>query len=98
MAGPDTVVAMSACSVTGLTTVTTWAPAEEPSLLAALGSLVSAVLETELLNGPLAGTVTVTVKFAATPLARPARDQVTTSALYAPPLEAETNVAPAGSV
>src|SRR6187402_3406415 len=85
---------MSAC---GMTVVTTWATAAEPSLLAALGSLVTAALETELLNMPLAGAVAVTVKFADAPLARLARDQVTIPALYVPPLEAETKVAPAGS-
>ena len=89
------VVTMSAC---GMTAVTTWAAAAEPSLLAALGSLVSAVLETELLNVPLPGAVTVTVRFAVTPSASPASDQVTIPALYVPPLEAETNVTPAGNV
>ena len=93
--GPVMVATMSAC---GMTEVTTWAAAAEPSLLAALGSLVSAVLKTELLKVPLAGAVAMTVKFAATPLPRLARDQVTTPALYVPPLEAETNVAPVGSV
>src|SRR5678815_95958 len=85
---------MSAC---GMSAVSTWAEDAEPSLFAALGSLVNAVLETELLNVPLPGAVTMTVKFAVTPLARPARDQVTIPALYDPPLEAETKVALAGS-
>src|SRR5262245_45834917 len=98
MAGPVTVGAISACSVTAVTAVTTWAAADDQSLLPALGSVVSAALSTELLSGPLGGAVTMTVKFPATSLASPARDQVTTPALYAPPLEAETNEAPAGSV
>ena len=65
----------------------------------AVGSPVAAVQELMFVSVPLAGTVTVTVKFVVAPFARLTRvGQVTTPVVKIPPAEALTNVTPAGNV
>ena len=83
----------------GVTVVVTLAEEEEPLLFEASGSLVVEVLDTVLVNGPLTGAVMVTVKLVVAALAKLVMvGHVTTPALFVPPLDALTNVAPAGNV
>src|SRR5438093_1499188 len=96
LAGPDLATARSACSV--MVVVTRLAGAE-PFPYAALFRSVEAVAAATLTSVPVAGAVTVTERVTLAPLARLATvGQVTTPAACVPPLVAEANVAPAGSV
>src|SRR5213593_3559186 len=95
-AGPDLATARSAIP---LTVVVTRLAGAEPLLFAGAGSLVVVVAMATLTSVPVAGAVTVTERVTLAPLARLATvGQVTTPAAWVPPLSAETNVTPAGSV
>src|SRR5512143_1475359 len=96
VAGPDLATARSACSVT---VVVTRLAAAEPLLLAGAGSVVADVAMATLTSVPVAGAVTVMVRVRTPPLPRlGTTGQVTTPPACVPPLEAETNMTPAGSV
>src|SRR5438067_400471 len=86
---------MSAC---GVTVVVTIAFAALPLLLLETGSPVSDVLATVLVNVPLAGAVTVTVKFVVAVFVNEVIDHVTTPFVTAPPPLALTNVTVDGNV
>lgn len=93
---PVFVVATSAEGVMG---VMTFAAAALPLLFDASGSPVSDVLETTLVNVPLACAVMVTVKFVVAALAKfVIVGQVMIPLFSVPPLEALTKVAPEGKV
>src|SRR5216117_2384350 len=95
-AGPDLATARSACSVT---VVVTRLAGAVPLLFAGVGSLVGEPAMATLRSVPVAGAVTVTERVTLAPLARVATvGQVTMPAAWVPPLVAETNVTPAGSV
>lgn len=80
VATPDAVAhpVKSVNGILGVRVVTTFAPAAEPSLLVSSGSLLVAVLLTVLVSEPLAGVVTVSVRFVDAPLARLKPGHVTT--------------------
>src|SRR5437867_1895681 len=95
-AGPDLATARSASP---LTVVVTRLAGAEPLLFAGAGSVVVVVAMAALTSVPVVGAVTVTERVTLVPLARPATvGQVTTPAACVPPLLADTNATPAGSV
>src|SRR5436309_5228139 len=96
VAGPDLFTARSASPAT---IVATRLAAAEPLLFAGVGSLVGEVAMATLTSVPVAGAVTVTERVTLAPFARVATvGQVTTPAACVPPLSADTNPTPAGSV
>src|SRR5213075_270380 len=95
-AGPDLATARSATSPT---VVVTRLAAAEPLLFVESGSAVLASARATLTSVPVAGAITVTEYVSAPPLETEATaGQVTTPPASVPPLSAETNVTPAGSV
>src|SRR5947207_2035571 len=95
-AGPDLATVKSATSPT---VVVTRLAAFEPLLFVESGSAVLASARATFTGVPVAGAVTVTEYVSAPPLATVATaGQATTPPASAPPLSAETNVTPAGSV
>src|SRR5207247_5764479 len=96
VAGPVLVTLRSARSST---TVVTRLAGAEPLLLVESGSAVEASARATLSSVPVAGAVTVTVRYRPALLARFATaGQVTRPAAAVPPLLAETEVTPAGRV
>src|SRR5436309_439785 len=96
LAGPDLVTARSAGRER---VVVGRLAAAEPLLFAGVGSVVGEVAMATLTSVPVAGAVTVTERVTLAPLARLATvGQVTTPAACVPPLSADTNATPAGSV
>jgi hypothetical protein len=90
-------VLVTATSAVGITEVATRAAAADPLLLAGSGSPVVDVLATTLVSAPVAGAVTVAVKFWLAPLASEViAGQVTTPGAWLPPPEALTKDTPAG--
>ena len=80
-------------SAMGVTVVMTFALEEEPSLFDASGSVEVAVLDAMFVNEPLAGAVTVTVKFVVAPTAKfVIVGHQTVPLPFVPLLEALTNV------
>lgn len=93
--GPIFVACKSAC---GVTVVTTMALVEVPSLFVGTVSSTALPAETRLVNVPLGGAVTVTVKFVNTPLVKLAIGHVTRPLVKVKPALAVTNVTPVGNV
>src|SRR5881396_3309483 len=96
VAGP---VLASFRSASSWTAVETRLPGSDPLLLVESGSSVAASARATLSSVPVVGAMTVTVRDRLAPLARLGTDgQITTPAARLPPLLAESNMTPAGSV
>lgn len=89
MVGPLFVICKSAC---GVIVVVTMALVEVPSLLVGTGSNVMEPLSARFVKVPLAGAVTVTVKFVVAPLVNVATGHVTSPFVKLKPELAVTKV------
>ena len=81
-------------SATGVTVVVTGGLV----LFVRFGSPVGEFTMAVLVNAPLAGAVTIKVKFVAAPAAKVPNDQFTIPAMFVPPPVVLTNVRPAGKL